>query len=687
MKDNFWRALRLTAVIAFSVSSAFATREKNVIEDILSSPGLPRSVTLFELRSHLLSRSTSFSTPVSAAAWEKDKRQLRDRVLSTLLHGWPQAWIDAAPHFKNAGVLVGSGYRIRKLRYEIVPGMHSAALLYEPADTHTRMPAVLSLGGHYYGLGKAVEWQQKQAITLARHGIMTLVLEWLGCGELSSDKKPDDEDQKLLPAHRRQKINEHWNGAHLNLAGANNAGLFYLAMRRGLDYLYAHPLVDPKLIGATGLSGGGWQTMLLSGLDERVSVAVPVSGYSTTAAKIEARDFGDLGDLEQNAPDLLAGQDYAHLTALRAPRPTLLVNSAEDDCCFRGPLVAPGIYEGIKPLYALYEATTSLRSYLNENPGNHNYQSDNRAAANGFFAEQFRLPVLSAESSLGRELRSYQELTVGLPAKNHNILDLAKILSARAPNVPLHGEEGRAKLREILRPPALSIARTWNLANTRAKGIESRTLAFEYSDRLLADGVWLKRIAAPADAPLTIVLNDKGKEESSYEAAERAYRDEQVLALDPLFFGNAWHEGSNDKWEVWTDTYPFLFAQLMDALGERPLGVQAAQLTAVARWFQSHSHGLKLRVEATGPRSQAVALVAAALEPGLFAELTIREGLRSFRYLFDKPVKYGEAPELFCLDLYKHFDIDGLATLAAPAVIVTERTLTTADSKSKAKTP
>jgi hypothetical protein len=39
---------------------------------------------------------------------------------------------------------------------------------------------------------------------------------------------------------------------------------------------------------------------------------------------------------------------------MMAPRPTLLIYDAEDDCCFRAPLVKPLIYDGVKPFFRLY---------------------------------------------------------------------------------------------------------------------------------------------------------------------------------------------------------------------------------------------------------------------------------------------------------------------------------------------
>ena len=203
-----------------------------------------------------------------------------------IYHGWPREWVEAKPKFEKVAEITRPGYRIVKLRYEIVPGFTSTALLYEPEHMTGKMPAILDVNGHGAG-GKAVEHKQKRCINQARRGILALSLEWIGMGELSS---PDNEHNQI---------------GLLDLAGANGVGLFYLAMRRGLDYLYDDPRVDRTRIGMTGLSGGGWQTMLLSTLDTRVGPAVPVAGFSSLTTAIEHPDYA--GDAEQNGADMRCG--------------------------------------------------------------------------------------------------------------------------------------------------------------------------------------------------------------------------------------------------------------------------------------------------------------------------------------------------------------------------------------------
>lgn len=69
-------------------------------------------------------------------------------------------------------------YRLRKLRYQVVPGFWSVALLYEPRKVSGRAPAILSANGHEPG-GKAEEYIQKRCINQAIQGMVVLHPEWI----------------------------------------------------------------------------------------------------------------------------------------------------------------------------------------------------------------------------------------------------------------------------------------------------------------------------------------------------------------------------------------------------------------------------------------------------------------------------------------------------------------------------
>ena len=144
--------------------------------------------------------------------------------------------------------------------------------------------------------------------------------------------------------------------------------------------------------------------------------------------KLEARKYGDLGDVEQNGTDFLDGVDYTHLTAMMAPRATLLIYNAEDDCCYRGPLVKPLIFDDIKPFFRLYGKENLFQWYENRDPGTHNYQLYNREQAYLFFGRQFDLPSFESEIPVGQEIQTYDELVVGLPKDNMTILGIARRL-------------------------------------------------------------------------------------------------------------------------------------------------------------------------------------------------------------------------------------------------------------------
>ena len=640
----------ILAACALSLASASAqtTMLPSIIETLVGPAPAP-AVTEYQLQQYLLDRIPALPQPTTAQQWTAEEARLRDHILNDVVfHGWPRAWVDAPPHFEPAGVIeTGHGYRIRKYRYEIVPGFISTALLYEPENLSGRAPAVLNLLGHEPE-GIAVEYEQKRCINLAKRGIIALNLSWMEFGELS------------------QPENAHDYAADLDLVGSNAAGLFYLSMRRGLDFLSASAEVDPSRIGVTGLSGGGWQTVVLSALDPRVAVSVEVAGVGSRESNLTRPK--DTDEIEEDAPDLMRGVDYPEFIAMRAPRPTLLVHNAVDSCCFRAPLVKPYLYDNVKPFFATYGAADNLAWHMNFDPGVHNYQLDNRTQAYRFFTEHFHLPVADSEIFSDAEIHTAQELAAGVPAGNQTVLGLARSMAAQIHRDPIPAEGAelehwaqtqRERLTSMVRYHKVSVLRALRTENSRGMDFQSLSYRFDLSSTISAYGMWFKEDHSPAAEPVTVVLNDDGYKAAGQQVYDNLSSGHDVLALDLLFTGAARPDASGSAaWQL-----------LVESSGERCLGLEAAQLLSVVHWLHDEGGARDVQVQTKGIRSQVVALIAAALDPAAFSSLSTEGGMHSLSWLLDKPVPFRAAPDLFCLDLYKDFDVDSLIALAAPVKI------------------
>jgi len=642
----------LNALLASAQSTQYQVGP--ILDKQLQAP----DVVTFQLQEYLMGQLPKLPAPSDAAGWTAEADRIRKHLLQDVVfHGWPEEWVKAQPRFEDLGpIRAGRGYTLRKLRYEIVPGFYSTAILYEPEAMRGKAPAVLNVMGHYGPVGKADESYQTLCINEALRGMIALNLEWIGMGELT------------------EKGNEHSFGGHLDLVGANGVGLFYLAMRRGIDFLWDQPNVDRTRIAVTGLSGGGWQTIVLSSLDPRVNVSIPVAGYTSLQGRLALAPITEAGDLEQNPTDFLVGQDYSTLTAIRAPRPTLLINNAEDTCCFRAPFVKPYIFDAVRPFFRMYGREDALQFYENTDISAHNYELSNRQQAYRFFAKYFDLTTPEREFSVGADIKTYSELAVGVPKDNLTILGLARKLAGEIARPPIPTDAAdkatwanaeRTKLKEVVRYNPITVQQAWAVASTKHNGVESVSFRFLLSNGLSATGVWLKDVPTPPGAPLTVLLNDKGKKgagaevwDRGAEVADRMDRDEQVLVLDLLFTGDAAPEGP-----------AFLFPEMLGATGKRAVGMEAEQLIALTDWARSRWGAPSVRLESTGIRSQVVSLITSALEPRLFSEVAVQGGMRSLSHLLDEPVGYFDAPDLFCLDLYKEFDLDRLILVAEPTKV------------------
>ncbi len=620
----------------------------------------PASVVTYQMQQFLLSRAAKLPHPKSSEQWTSEEGRIRARILKNVIYqGWPQAWIDSPPRFEEEGpvkVPAGAGYRAEKFRYEVVPGLYSTAVLYEPAKLTGNMPAVLNVLGHW-PTGKAMPFEQKLCINEALRGMIALSLTLINEGEMT------------MPG------NGHQFGSDLDLTGVSGEGLFYLGMRRGLDYLYDDPHVDRRRIAMTGQSGGGWQTIILSALDPRVKVAIPVAGFASLQGRVE-RIPGEPGDYEQLAPGLLKGQNYQTFAAMLAPRPLLESNNAEDSCCFRAPLVKPYIYEAVKPFYQLYGKPDAIRFHSDAQVLAHNYDRDNRQMTYRFLDKWFHLKASGEEIPVGQDLNTYDELAAGVPANNLTILGLAKQFAGKVvhPAVPAEAagrlawvKQERVKLLKVVHYSPVTVMQPWYVNDTNDNTVRSVSFRFVMSNGLGATGVWIKSKWTPKNAPMTVMIDDGGRKAADREVwdhyPEVAYQLEsgnQVLVLSIAFSGDA----NPYKGDIGR------FGYMLTAVDAPPLGLEAAQLVGITNWARKEWKPSQMKLESTGYRMQVVSLVAGSLAPGLFKSITIHEGMRNLQYILDDRISSDKVPDMFTKNFYKDFNLKMLKVMAEPAVVM-----------------
>jgi len=357
--------------------------------------------------------------------------------------------------------------------------------------------------------------------------------------------------------------------------------------------------------------------------------------------------------------DLGQYADYTHLTAMLAPKPVQVTHNARDNCCFRADYALAPLMVAVRPVYTMYDAEGRLRSHANFDAG-HNYGQENREALYGFLKEFFYAadPKFSAEEiPSAKEVRSAEELRVPLPDQNEDLHTVALKLAQnlpRNPEIPTEAaarerwrQERRAKLREITRWPEYRVTAI-PVSTRTAEGV---TIS---STRFSLDGGWTVpavEFTGSGSTATTIVLADAGKSTLANEIQELLQQKRRVVAIDPFYFGESRMESRD-----------YLFALLASSLGERPLGIQAGQVAAIARWLKQ-KYG-PVSVTAYGPRTSLIALVAAGVEADAVRDVKLVRPLTSLREVIQRDMTFQDAPELFCFGLLEQFDIPQLSALA-----------------------
>ena len=138
---------RLHFILALLSAAAFA--QTSPIESALSKPLLAPNQPLIEVQVYTAAHVKSMPAVGSVAQWEQVSDQIRNDVLNrVVLQGEAKNWLAAKTRVEWLDTLTGPGYRVRKLRYEAIPGLWIPALLYEPEKLSGKVPAVLNVNGH-----------------------------------------------------------------------------------------------------------------------------------------------------------------------------------------------------------------------------------------------------------------------------------------------------------------------------------------------------------------------------------------------------------------------------------------------------------------------------------------------------------------------------------------------------------
>lgn len=376
------------------------------------SPSQAQTAPTRELRD--LNKSYFPFTPVkNKEAWDIRREEVKRRVL--VASGlWPmpeKTPLNAVIH----GRIERDDYTVEKVFFESLPDHFVTGNLYLPKNRPAKMPAVICPRGHWPNgrfmhagdaeVKKQIDMGaekienaahsplQARCVQLARMGCAVFFYDMLGYADSVQfcdasgkvEHRHGPKDKGFLSVEAEQQLM-----GYFPLQTWNSV--------RVVDFITSLPGVDATRIGCTGASGGGTQTMIISGIDERVTAAFPCVMVSTAMQG---------GCTCENTNHLRIGVGNIDIAALTAPRP--LGMTAADD--WTKELETKG-FPDLKNLYAMLGVPDRVEAHFNiQFP--HNYNGVSRSQMYAFFNRHFNLGL--SEAALAERdftLSTQEELTV-----------------------------------------------------------------------------------------------------------------------------------------------------------------------------------------------------------------------------------------------------------------------------------
>ena len=560
------------------------------------------------------------TTAEDCGKWQQERKEFFVRQLG----GFPERTpLDA----QVVGTLDGDGYRIEKVIFASRPHHHITASLYLPAGKPP-YPAVLVACGHSR-TAKASDYNQKMCGLLARNGMAAFCYDPIGQGERSQVVGDDGQ-----PVHKGTTTEHFLMGVGSILVGTNTAQYRIWDGMRAIDYLAERPDIDATRIGCTGCSGGGTETSYLMALDERVACAAPAC-YITTFERL----IDTIGpqDAEQNIFGQIAfGMEQPDYLIMRAPRPTLICATTKDFFDISGTWDA---FRQVSRFYARLGAAE--RVALVEAEGQHGIGPVGRVAMVQWM-RRWLLGVDQPVKEVDTPLRSEQELQctprgkVLLLPNERSVFDLNRELAQNL--APQHGEfqqksaeEQRRAVREIiglplvLLPPGTRLVdptdviqrdgyRIEKFAFSQHSGFTVPTLCFVPKGEVKDVCLYVHGLGKQADAGVGGPIEQRVKKGQVVIALDLPGIGETAGdAKDPLL-GASWKE--------------FYLAYLM---GKSMVGVRAEALLTCLPYVAAYPDLKQPAVHLVGIGEASIpALHAAALQPGAFASVSLRDMPKSW---------------------------------------------------------
>jgi hypothetical protein len=262
------------------------------------------------------------------------------------------------PHYRNKQKL--DGYTVEAVKFESMPGFFVTGNLYKPTGKikEKSLPVILSTHGHSRDSvsgGRFSNNMQARCASLAKMGALVFAYDMIGYGE-----------SVQLPHKYKNALQiQTWNSM------------------RVIDFLLSLKEADPNKIAITGESGGGTQTFMLTALDDRIKVSVPV-------VMVSSHFFGGC-TCESGMPVHKMGNTVfsnVEIACLAAPRPMLLISDGDDWTKHTEKVE----YPFAKRIYELYDQSNMVENVHLANE-KHDYGVSKRYAAYPFLAKHLGLDL------------------------------------------------------------------------------------------------------------------------------------------------------------------------------------------------------------------------------------------------------------------------------------------------------